>query len=209
MRVARRRKRAKPRPGAERREQLLEAALHAFERRGYHGTHVADVIREAGVARGTFYLYFQSKHDAFEALIDRMLGIFLGARPPGIEEGIRTAEDAERVLRGSVRTVLETFRRHRRLCRLLLEEAVGLDKGFAERLERHLGVWRERVGATRAHFVELGIARPDLDVEVTADAVVGMVLHLTRRHLFRESPPDLDRLVDAIVRLEMDGIRAR
>src|SRR5262245_11685180 len=118
----------------ERRENLLAAAARAFERGGYYGTHVRDVIREAGVARGTFYLYFRSKHDIFEALVERMLALFLETRPPGIEGDVQTAADAEAVLRRSLRTVLETFHRHRALVRLLFEEAVGLEKGFSQRL---------------------------------------------------------------------------
>ena len=102
--------------------------------------------------------------------------------------------------------LFETFRRHRTLCRLLFEEAVGLDKGFADRLEEHFGVWHERVAATLQLFVKRGVARRDLDVEVTADLVLGMVERITRRHLFPERAPYLDRLVDAVVSLELRGI---
>ena len=42
----------------ERRKQLLTAAMVAFGKKGYHGTQVSDIIYEADVARGTFYLYF-------------------------------------------------------------------------------------------------------------------------------------------------------
>jgi AcrR family transcriptional regulator len=191
-----------------RRGQILEAALRAFCRGGYHGTHVGDVIREAGVARGTFYLHFQSKHDVFAALVDRMLQIFLDARPPVPEPEIRTIADVEHVLRSSYRTVLETFRRHRHLCRLLFDEAVGVDKGFTERLAKHFRTWHERVQGTFRLFVERGLARKDLDLEVTPDLVLGMVERVTRRYLLAYRAPDLDRIVDALVALELAGIRA-
>lgn len=190
-----------------RREEILDAALTVFGRGGYHGTHVDDVIRAAGVARGTFYLHFESKHAVFEALVDRMLEVFLDARPTAPEPDVRGPADAEAILRASYRTVFETFRKHRRLCRLLFEEAVGLDKGFRARLARHLGVWHERVRKTLAWFVERGAARKGLDVEVTADLVLGMVERITKSRLLGDDAPDLDRLVDAIVSFEMRGIR--
>jgi AcrR family transcriptional regulator len=193
----------------DRREQILAAALSAFAKGGYHGTHVEHVIRAAGVARGTFYLHFDSKHAVFSALVDRMLEVFLSVTPPLAEPPVRTVADAEAILRASYRVVLETFREHRVLSRLLFEEAVGLDKGFASRLSRHFDAWRARVRATLALFVEKGVARKDLDVDVTSDLVLGMVERATRVHILPERAPDLDRLIDAIVRFELGGIRGR
>ena len=195
-------------PRAERREQILAAALQAFGRGGYHGTHVDDVIRAAGVARGTFYLHFDSKHEVFAALVDRMMGIFLDARPEVPEPAVRRLADAEAILRRSYRLLFETVHRHRALCRLLFDEAVGIDKGFADRLASHFGVWHERVAFTLRLFVTKGVARRGLDVDLTADLVLGMVERLARRHLFTEAAPDLDRLVDAIVAFELRGIAA-
>lgn len=189
-----------------RREQLLEAALTAFERGGYHGTQVSDVIREAGVARGTFYLYFPSKHAVFGALVERMLALFLQVRPAEPDPDVASAADVETVLRRSYRAVFETFRAHRRLCRLLFEEAAGVDKGFTDAIARHFRAWHDRVVRTLQMFVTRGVARGDLDVALTGDLVLGMVERIARRHLFAERAPDLGRLVDAVVALELRGI---
>lgn len=189
-----------------RREQLLEAALTAFERGGYHGTQVSDVIREAGVARGTFYLHFPSKHAVFAALVDRMLALFLEVRPAEPDPDVTSAADVETVLRRSYRTVFETFRGQRRLCRLLFEEAAGVDKGFTDAIARHFRAWHDRVARTLQLFVARGVARGDLDVALTGDLVLGMVERIARRHLFAERAPDLERLVDAVVALELRGI---
>lgn len=189
-----------------RREEILEAALNVFERGGYHSTHVDAVIREAGIARGTFYLHFRSKHEVFAALVERMLSIFLAARPTGAEPVVDGPPAAEAILRASYRTVFETLRRHRRLARLLFEEAVGLDKGFADALATHYREWHGRVRATLERFREAGAARRGLDAEITAEMVLGVVERLARRYLFADRGVDLERLVDAVVSLEMRGI---
>ncbi|HKX12516.1 MAG TPA: helix-turn-helix domain-containing protein, partial [bacterium] len=41
----------------------MEAALSAFGKKGYHDTQVSDIIAQAKVARGTFYLYFDGKRE--------------------------------------------------------------------------------------------------------------------------------------------------
>jgi AcrR family transcriptional regulator len=48
-----------------RRAQILESALTVFATKGYHETSVTDLVDAAGVARGTFYLYFDSKEAIF------------------------------------------------------------------------------------------------------------------------------------------------
>jgi len=117
-------------PHAERREQILQSALRAFTRTGYDGTHVEHIVKEAGVGRGTFYLHFKSKHEVFEALVDRMLAIFLASRPLDAEPDVRTVEDAEQLLRRSYTAVLTTFHEHRHLAHLLFDEAAGRGSRF-------------------------------------------------------------------------------
>jgi AcrR family transcriptional regulator len=54
----------------ERRAQLVAAATDAFARQGVAATSVADIVRAAGVAQGTFYLYFTSKDDVILAVVE-------------------------------------------------------------------------------------------------------------------------------------------
>jgi len=53
---------------AARRDQIIAAALACFARAGYHATTMADVAAQAGVSKGTPYLYFDSKEALFLAL---------------------------------------------------------------------------------------------------------------------------------------------
>ena len=50
------------------RDRILQAARTVFARYGYQDATVEHVVREAGVARGSFYTYFSSKHDLFRHL---------------------------------------------------------------------------------------------------------------------------------------------
>jgi AcrR family transcriptional regulator len=53
-----------------RRQEILAAALRCFARNGFHGTTIADIVRESGVCQGTFYVYFKTKDDVIAALAD-------------------------------------------------------------------------------------------------------------------------------------------
>ncbi|TBL75042.1 TetR/AcrR family transcriptional regulator [Paenibacillus thalictri] len=54
--------------------KIIAAALKLFETEGYHTTKVSDIVQEAGVAQGTFYLYFKSKEDLFRDITEACLG---------------------------------------------------------------------------------------------------------------------------------------
>jgi len=53
------------------REQLLDAALEVFSRRGYYAASVDEIAAEAGYSKGAVYSNFSNKEELFLALIDR------------------------------------------------------------------------------------------------------------------------------------------
>lgn len=55
--------------GLRTRRRLLEAAERIFAELGYHDASIVKITEAAGVAQGTFYLYFASKKEIFEALV--------------------------------------------------------------------------------------------------------------------------------------------
>jgi len=59
--------------GESRRQQILDAAIKVLSQKGLEKTKVSDIAREAGVAQGTFYLYYESKNALIPALADDML----------------------------------------------------------------------------------------------------------------------------------------
>jgi AcrR family transcriptional regulator len=79
-----------------RRAELASAAAGVFAERGVSNTAVSDIVKAAGVAQGTFYLYFDSKDDVVVAVVEQMVeqmvaGIEAAAHAP-------TASAVERML---------------------------------------------------------------------------------------------------------------
>jgi AcrR family transcriptional regulator len=60
--VRARRKEARP-------QEIVRAALHLFARRGFAATRLDDVAAEAGISKGTLYLYFENKESLFRAVV--------------------------------------------------------------------------------------------------------------------------------------------
>jgi len=60
--------------GERRKQELIQIAYRLFVSRGYEHTSVDEIIEEAGIAKGTYYYYFQSKEQMLEEVIEMMLG---------------------------------------------------------------------------------------------------------------------------------------
>jgi AcrR family transcriptional regulator len=60
-------------PNVDRRAELIAAAERVFAVRGAARTPVSAIVAEAGVAQGTFYLYFETKDDVVVAVAERVV----------------------------------------------------------------------------------------------------------------------------------------
>ncbi|MFH2098718.1 MAG: TetR/AcrR family transcriptional regulator, partial [Pseudomonadota bacterium] len=61
---------------AQRRAQILAAALDAFSENGYHSTKISDIAGRLSMGHGTFYRYFKNKLDIFDSVLDLVIEKF-------------------------------------------------------------------------------------------------------------------------------------
>jgi AcrR family transcriptional regulator len=88
---------ARARPGAgqdpAKRRQILEGAQNVFLRMGFDAASMNDITREAGVSKGTIYVYFNSKEDLFVALCDHYRQTTFGTLLETLDKGFSNREE--------------------------------------------------------------------------------------------------------------------
>jgi len=107
---------------AARREQIIAAGLACFARSGYHATTMADVAMQAGVSKGTPYLYFDSKQALFLALHEEWdcgAGERVTAAIAGLADGERGSPRA--VLHAVASAIAAHVMAEAETCRVLME----------------------------------------------------------------------------------------
>src|SRR6202171_5431823 len=103
--------------GEATRQKVLEAAETVFGEKGYHGASVTEITRAAGVAQGTFYLYFKGKKEIFLDLVDDLGGQL---RTLTLDAGARAESYAE-AQRLGFSAFFDFARTHRHIYRIIPE----------------------------------------------------------------------------------------
>ena len=194
----------------KRRANILRAAVSVFSTSGYHQTRVADIIDAAGIARGTFYLYFQNKNAIFLELLDDLL-LELRKSVVGVDSG-PDSPDVYTQLCATVAGLLGALSANRSLAMILLREAVGLD----DEVDKKLGLFYDNLH----HFITDALAtgqrigfirklQPGHD-DIVATCILGSIRQVLDRYLVRDDAleHDLEGMARAIVDHNFRGLMA-
>jgi AcrR family transcriptional regulator len=190
-----------------RRSEILEAAYQVFAKKGYRDTTVADIAQVLGIGHGTFYRYFENKHDVFEQVL--MTALHRVAEAISMEAP--QASDSLAAYRAQVerigRRMLALLDEDPAIQRLLYNEAMGVSPELDERIQRG---WEMAGQVTEVYLVNgktKGFLSPKLDTEATALAINALIFEGGRR-VVRAADRNAarERWLEALVSLIFQGI---
>ena len=152
------------------RQRILEAAVEAFARRGFHDTKVSDIVDGSRTSKGAVYFHFPSKKDIFLGLVDEFAGLLEGR----LENTLASADSGLEKVNAALGICLDTFTRYRKLTKIFLIQAAGLGQEFEEkRLEIHrrfIDIIEDQLRSAQQEGSLSGI-----DPEITAYAWMGAI----------------------------------
>jgi AcrR family transcriptional regulator len=187
----------------ERRRQILQAAVRAFAEKGYHATRVSDIAKEAGVAYGLVYHYYESKETLLEAIFKETWGAML--------ETVRSVEQLDEPAHEQVRKVTEivlrSWKRDPNLVRVLVREVTRSTQVQEETEEIDLAYRALQRIVERGQ--ESGEFRTDLDARVTATIWYGALEEILTGWAFGQLPDrddDVARAERAITEIVTGGL---
>ncbi len=192
--------RARPTDPDSRRAQLVGAARVVFATKGYHAAGVADIIDGAGVARGTFYNYFESKRAIFQAVLGELMEGVVDAVAP-----IDVTEPVAPQVRDNLRRVISELQEMGDGARILFTDAAGIDAEGTETLGEFYGAATARIERALVTGQQLGLVR-ECDVALTASCLLGLLKEPVYQGLLRHRPIDVDGLVDTLFALVSGGL---
>lgn len=154
----------------ERRAQILDVARQLFAQRGYHATSIQDLLDGADIARGTFYLHFDSKRAIFDELVDafldrirsvvRVVDLSPQAPPPLLQ------------IQANLDRIFSVLQQNQDVTRITLLSAEGLDAECDAKMADFYGQVRELISHALTLGQKMGIVR-SCDAHVVAQVALG------------------------------------
>jgi AcrR family transcriptional regulator len=190
---------------ATRRAAVLAAARRIFADKGYHATSIDDIIEAAGIARGTFYLYFESKRAIFDELLDELFTT-LQSTVRRIEVGPGAPPPVEQ-MNATVDRVMQTLTENREMARILLREAVGIDDEFDAKLEQFYGRIEGLIASAIQTGQQMKLVRR-CDAQIVARCILGSAKELVHWAFVKQEPTaiDLPRLGHELIAFTLQGL---
>lgn len=147
------------------RKRLLEASMDLFVEKGFERTSVREIVTRAKVAKGTFYVHFETKTDVLRGLADRIMEVFqdkftqLNQSPPSLD-------DIDQLIYRMAELMAENGKLTALLHRFDHVQVLGMDDAFMHALiVDPVHMWLERA-------IAAGVIRPvptELYARVLAD----------------------------------------
>lgn len=168
-----------------------------FERDGFLDARIADIASAAGVATGSFYTYFNSKEDAFAAVIDELSDEMLH---PRLREPA-DRDDPVAMIEATNRTYLMAYRRNARLM-ALMDQVAHVNEDFRRMRLRRVRAFTDRNANAIAQLQQRGLADPSLDPQLTAEALSAMVGRVAYyRYVHRFNNASIESLTQTLTAL--------
>ena len=182
---------------------VVRCAKAVFSQKGYYQASIADIIQRADIARGTFYLYFRSKRDVFNSILDDLA--------TDLEEVIKRIDlDPSATLLEQVRSLLRSVvmlaLEDPDMTRIVLSRAGGLDSEFNSKLREFYKTVLGTIESALQHGIERGLVR-ECDPKVIACCVLGSMKEVVNHILSdAEATSQVDRILDEVLNFGLQGI---
>lgn len=171
-------------------EKIIQAAIEVFREKGIEKTKVSDIVKAAGIAQGTFYLYFPSRLSVMPAIAKVMVEKIITA----IEEGVSTQNPFEQQLEEVVDVGFSITKEYGDLVALIYA-------GIAQ--TEHLKEWENIYAPYYAwmnNFLlqaqQQGTIRASIDTSRSSKLIIGLIESAAEQvYLFDENKDDSMSLV--------------
>ncbi len=188
---------------ARRQCEVLDAAAAVFAEKGYHGASTGDISARLGIRQGSLYYYFRSKEEALEQVC--LIGV------QGFVERVEAIAASERPALAKVRAAvtehLKALERRRDYVVTFIHQRQHLPAERRRAIAAQSRRYERVVEDILRDGVEAGEIRADLDCRLMTLALIGMC-NAVSVWPARDTGDVLDRVVETINRILVEGIRA-
>jgi TetR/AcrR family fatty acid metabolism transcriptional regulator len=189
----------------EKYQAIIDAAVRVIARQGYHNAQVSKIAKEAKVADGTIYLYFENKDDILISLFNEKMGHFIQT----CKERIQEKSSTEEKLYVLVHAHLSQLAQDQELAKVtqieLRQSNEEISVGIGAVMKQYFNLIDEVI----EEGIATGVFRADLDVRTTRRMIFGTLDEVTTSWVMKQCKYDLVSHVDPIHNLFLYGLKGK
>jgi TetR/AcrR family fatty acid metabolism transcriptional regulator len=160
----------------EKYKSILDAAVRVFARKGFYQARVSEIAREAGVADGTIYLYFQNKDDILISLFEEGMKMVI----ENVKTEIDQVSDPLEKIRRFARAHLSLIENHKDMAEIIQVELRQSTKFMKEYRNEKFYEYIDIIGSIVKEGQAQGLIRPDVEPGVVKRALFGALDEMSR-----------------------------
>ena len=183
-------------------QQIIEAAVRVFARKGYYNSRVSDIAREAGIAAGTIYLYFKTKDDILVTLFRDKMADFVGV----LRKAIAGEADAASKIRRLVSLHFRILEESPDLAEVVQVELRQGQKFFRGASSQEIGAYFALIGSVLEEGVAEGRFRSGLPVKVATKILFGAMDQMATSWVLGRRGYQLVDTADAVAQIFLQGV---
>ena len=145
----------------EKYQRLIAAAFDLFENNGISAVSIDDIVKKAGVAKGTFYLYFKDKFDLISKLILKKAAEYMNLTSESPD--IKNDEDFDRCIKKYIDLLVEFLEKNKTLT-LLIDKNVHICVNVV--IENREGTVKELYDKILSYFEDLGFSSQEISIKM-------------------------------------------
>ena len=186
-------------------QQIIEAAVRVFARKGYYNSRVSDIAREAGIAAGTIYLYFRTKDDSLVTLFREKMTQFVGS----LHKAIADEPGAVAKLSRLIRLHFEMLEENPQLAEVVQVELRQGQKFFRGASSHEIASYFALITSVLEEGVAEGRFRKGLPVKVATKALFGAMDQMATSWVLGKRGYRLADTADALADIFLRGLGPR
>lgn len=186
-------------------QQIIQAAVRVFARKGYYNSRVSDIAREAGIAAGTIYLYFKTKDDLLVTLFRDKMAEFVDA----LRKAIADEPDAASKVRRLVALHFSLLEKDPDLAEVLQVELRQGQKFFRGASGQEIGAYFSLIGSVLEEGVGEGRFRSSVSVKIATKMLFGAMDQMATSWVLGKRGYRLVDTAGAVAEIFLQGVATK
>ncbi|MCP8616390.1 TetR/AcrR family transcriptional regulator [Salirhabdus salicampi] len=180
---------------------MIHSSLHLFEKHGFHGVTVKDIVEYCGASKGGFYHYFHSKDELLFVIHDTFITYVLRKA----NHAITTYQNPTEQLKAIIHSFVKVFDLYKSHIAVFYQESNYLKPHFESQIKKKRDEFKQIIfdviqeGQRQQHF------RNELPVEITGMSILGMV-NWTYKWYRQDGPKSIEDISAVYTDIIMQGI---